>query len=110
MRQTLAILLFQAAFVGGDQNDIRVDFDGHTFDRWLFRTEVGESGGRWDLTGAGIRAVLPTGTAGRPPIRFVALCHLEGDFQIAARYAIHGLPSLSASRDRSLNRVGPRKS
>lgn len=92
MRQTLVLLLIQAAFAGGDENAIRVDFDGHTFDRWLFRTEVGESGGRWDLTGSGLRAVLPAGTAGRPPIRFVALFHLESDFQIVAQYAIHRLP------------------
>ncbi len=68
------------------------DFAGNEFNTVLFRALTNQSGGRWDLSGPGLRAILPTGARGRPPLKMAGQFHLEGDFRVAADYAIKKLP------------------
>jgi prepilin-type N-terminal cleavage/methylation domain-containing protein/prepilin-type processing-associated H-X9-DG protein len=75
-----------------------VDFRTQPYDRWLFRTNVSGTKGRWDGRGPGLRALLPPGRAGRPPILFYGLLRIEGDFEVVADYAIARLPRPKASR------------
>ncbi len=71
---------------------IKVDFSSQTFDQWLFRTDAHETGGRWDLEGRALRAILPPGKMGRPPLRFFGQFRLVGDFEIIASFEIKKLP------------------
>lgn len=71
---------------------IHADFSSQTFDQWLFRTDSRESGGRWDLEGGALRAILPLGKVGRPPLRFFGQFRLEGNFEIVASFEIKKLP------------------
>ncbi len=68
------------------------DFAGNDFNTTLFRAMTNQSGGRWDLSGSGLRALLPTGARGRPPLKMAGQFHLEGDFRVMADYAIKRLP------------------
>ena len=44
------------------------------------------------MSGPGLRAILPTGVRGRPPLKMAGQFHLEGNFRVAADYAISRLP------------------
>ena len=81
----------QVAVRGSDK--INEDFAGNEFNPLLFRAFTNQSGGRWDLSGPGIRAILPTGARGRPPLKMAGQFHLEGNFRVAADFAINKLPT-----------------
>jgi prepilin-type N-terminal cleavage/methylation domain-containing protein len=94
----LATLLL-ATPVGAANKEIELDFRKPGFDRWLFRTELGyingnnmNFSGRWEAKGKGLRALLPPGKAGRPPMRFECLMRLEGDFEVATDFTVVRLP------------------
>jgi prepilin-type processing-associated H-X9-DG protein len=80
-------------------DEIALDFHKPGFDRRQFRTELGYINGnnmnfnaRWDSKGKGLRAQVPPGKSGRPPMRFECLLQLEGEFEIAADFTIVRLP------------------
>jgi prepilin-type N-terminal cleavage/methylation domain-containing protein len=76
--------------VRGDEID--ADFTARKYDRWLFRTDPGTAGGRWDTKSGGLHAAIPKGKPDRGPIRFQALMRLEGDFQITTDFTLLQLP------------------
>jgi hypothetical protein len=81
------------AMTDGSDNEIEVDFTSQAgYDRTLFHTKTGLTGGSWEAKGDGLRANLPTGRPNRQPSRFSAQVNLEGDFQIIAQYRINNLP------------------
>lgn len=86
----LVLVCIAGPCVGAES--IRADFSSRTFDRWLFRTDSRESGGRWDLEGGALRAILPPGKVSRPPLRFFGQFRLEGNFEIVASFEIKKLP------------------
>jgi prepilin-type N-terminal cleavage/methylation domain-containing protein/prepilin-type processing-associated H-X9-DG protein len=88
----LAVLLIPEALAAGEPEKIHENFANSEFDARLFRALENGSGGRWNLDGPGLRAILPPGPRGRPPLKFVGQFHLEGDFRVAAVYAITKLP------------------
>ncbi len=92
----LARVLFQSFASGADAGrEIEADFSTHSYDRWLFRAHTpmrGPAWGRWDLSGPGLRAMMPAGRSERGPLRFVGLFELHGDFEITAQFAIRKLP------------------
>jgi len=89
----LAMLATYSTVLG---DEVRIHFDLLPFDRGLLRTETGESGGRWEMTSAGFRAILPAGTLGRPPLKILAQVHLKDDFEITTQYKIASLPHPTA--------------
>ena len=79
--------------------EIELDFRNPGFDRGLFRTELGYINGnhmnftaRWEAKGKGLRATVPPGKPGRPPMRFECLMRLEGDFEVATDFTIARFP------------------
>ncbi|MGC8640283.1 MAG: DUF1559 domain-containing protein [Isosphaeraceae bacterium] len=88
----LVALLVSAQASAADSESIVEDFAGNDFNTTLFRALTNQSGGRWDLSGPGLRAILPPGARGRPPLKMAGRFHLEGDFRVAADYAIKRLP------------------
>ncbi len=80
---------------------IHEEFAGNEFDSRLFRALTNQSGGRWDLSGRGLRAILPSGPKGRPPLKLAGQFHLEGNFRITAEYAITKLPHVSSGSYRN---------
>ena len=85
-------LLVSSRAPASDSAGIIEDFAGNDFNTTLFRALTNQSGGRWDLGGPGLRAILPTGARGRPPLKMAGQFHLEGNFRVAADYAIKKLP------------------
>jgi prepilin-type N-terminal cleavage/methylation domain-containing protein/prepilin-type processing-associated H-X9-DG protein len=99
---TLLVLTLPA---GAANNTIELDFHKPGFDRGLFRTELGYINGnnmnftaRWEAKGNGLRAQVPPGKSGRPPMRFECLMRLEGDFEIATDFTIAKFPKPKAPR------------
>jgi prepilin-type N-terminal cleavage/methylation domain-containing protein/prepilin-type processing-associated H-X9-DG protein len=88
----LALCLALASPAQAPGRAIDVDFVGQPYDRWLFRTNVSGTNGRWAPDDRGLRATLPAGRTDRGPILFYGLFHLEGDFEVVAEYAIARLP------------------
>ena len=85
-----AMVLLTSVFLMGDQLDVK--FSSNVLDRWLLRTEIGESAGYWELSDQGSRAFLPSGRVGRPPLKIAVLVHVVGDFEVVAQYATAKLP------------------
>jgi hypothetical protein len=93
----LSYFVVLSVLSAASENQIDVDFVAQSgYDRSLFRSEVGLAGGKWETTRAGLRATLPTGPPTREPSKFLALVHLEGDFEIVVEYQVVKLPRLSA--------------
>jgi len=59
----LCMLSWSISAIGSET--IHEDFAGNEFNSMLFRALTNQSGGRWDLSGPGLRAILPTGAKGR---------------------------------------------
>jgi hypothetical protein len=95
--------LLAFALVGSNAGaeSIHEDFKDMSFDRGVFRASVNGSWGRWELTGAGLRGVLPPGPRGRPPLKFSGKFRLEGDFEVVARYSAALLPRPGPGSDRN---------
>jgi hypothetical protein len=74
---------------------IVTDFASRTYDRSIFRAQGAPRGpawGRWEFTGAGLRAFRPPGELDRPPLQFLGRFELEGDFEVTAQFTIGRLP------------------
>ncbi len=97
----LATCLASGTVRARESETIHEDFAGNEFDPRLFRALMNESGGRWDLSGPGLRAILPTGPKGRPPLKLAGQFHLEGDFRVAADYVITKLPHVKSGSYRN---------
>ncbi|SIO56359.1 hypothetical protein SAMN05444166_5224 [Singulisphaera sp. GP187] len=93
-----SLTLLSALVASGSYSDsIEVDFSAPTYDRTLFRPNVRRSLGRWEVKEGKLRAAIPKGGGGRPPIGFVGLFRLEGDFEFAADYQAVALPKPKAA-------------
>ena len=95
MSRALFVMIGVVALLPGvaaQADEIDVDFTKQSYDRFLFRPEAGLDGGHWSTSGNGLRASVPKGQTSRGPLRFRALLHLEGDFEIVAEFEIDRLP------------------
>ncbi|AGA28031.1 hypothetical protein [Singulisphaera acidiphila] len=93
-----SLALLSALVASGSYSDsIEVNFSDQAYDRTLFRPNVRRSLGRWEVKDGKLRAEIPKGGGDRPPIGFVGLFHLEGDFEVTADYQIVALPKPKAS-------------
>lgn len=90
IRLVSAMLL--ALSVLGCGTEFHEKFEGRSFDSRMFRADTNGSGGHWDLKRGALRGVLPGGSEGRPPLKFVGLFQLEGNFEVTLEYAIDQLP------------------
>jgi prepilin-type N-terminal cleavage/methylation domain-containing protein/prepilin-type processing-associated H-X9-DG protein len=97
----LILLMIPGSLPAGEPEQIHEDFGSNSFDIRLFRTLENHSGGRWDLDGPALRAVLPSGPKGRPPLKLVGRFQLEGDFRVVAQYAITKLPHVKVGSNRN---------
>jgi prepilin-type N-terminal cleavage/methylation domain-containing protein len=88
----IVVLVALAARVTVRGDEIDVEFTAKKYDRWLFRTDPGTAGGRWDTKSGGLHASIPRGKPDRTPIRFQALVRLEGDFEITTDFTLLRLP------------------
>ena len=76
-------------------------FANHNYDAWLFGIKANNSKGRWDLSGSGLRGIVPRGTQTRQPLALMGRFGLEGDFRVGLDYALNALPEVPGGRGRN---------
>jgi prepilin-type N-terminal cleavage/methylation domain-containing protein len=78
--------------VSARADEISVNFGSQGYDRWVFQTDSAGTPARWSTQTGGLRVRYPAGKIGRPPVKFLGLFRIEGDFEITTGYTINLLP------------------
>ncbi len=91
------VMVLVVALSGTFTDVIDLDLSAQSYDRTLFRPNLKQSLGRWEVKHGSLQAIIPKGPVGRPPISFVGLFELEGDFEISADYQLVALPKPAAT-------------
>jgi hypothetical protein len=98
VRAAVLVLASGAGAAAGSEK-IHESFDSSSFDPLLFRASENNSGGRWEVSAGTLRAILPPGRSGRPPLKFLGFFHLQGNFKVAFSYSIAKLPRPKKGRN-----------
>ena len=91
------VMISALALPGAFTDVVDLDFSSQDYDRTLFRPNLRQSRGRWEVKDGALHAIIPKGPVGRPPIGFVGLFGLEGDFDFFIDYRLLAFPKPAAA-------------